>query len=128
MMSRIRVLIVDDNVQVRQDLSTLLTLAGIAGGFILEAVGEASNGQEAIEQVINLHPDIVLMDLAMPVLDGWESTRQIKSMFPNIKVIALTVHSDQESREKAFNSGVNGFIEKGAPAADIIRKIREEPF
>ena len=122
-MTRFRVLIVDDMAQVRQDLRTVLILAGMACGTPLEIVGAAANGQEAIQQVEALHPDVVLMDLAMPVMDGWTATRQIKALFPSIRVIALTVHSNPESRQKAYLSGIDSFIEKGAPATDIVRAI-----
>lgn len=125
-MTSIRVLIVDDTDQVRQDLRTVLTLAGQACGTPLEIVGEAANGQEAIQQVKALHPDAVLMDLAMPVMDGWTATRQIKALCPSIQVIALTVHSDSASRQKAYQSGIDGIIEKGVPVADIIRAFRKK--
>jgi DNA-binding NarL/FixJ family response regulator len=109
--------------QVRQDLRTVLPLAGLACGTALEVVGEAANGQEAIQQVEALHPDAVLMDLGMPVMDGWTASRQIKAAHPSIQVIALTVHGDAETREKARQAGVDGFILKGEPVDEILRAI-----
>jgi DNA-binding NarL/FixJ family response regulator len=125
-MSSIRVLIVDDTAQVRQDLRTVLSLAGVASGTPLEIVGEAANGQESIQQVEALRPDAVLMDLAMPVMDGLTAARQIKAFYPSTRVIALTIHSDPESRRKARQSGIDSFIEKGVPVAELIRAIIEK--
>ncbi len=126
-MTSIRVLIVDDMAQVRQDLRTVLGLAGAACGVPLEVVGEAGNGQEAIRQVEALRPDAVLMDLGMPVLDGWAATRQIKAFHPAMRIVALSVHDDPGAREKARQAGVDCFIVKGAPVAEIIRAIGMEP-
>ncbi len=125
-MNSIRVLIVDDMARVRQDLRTVLGLAGFASGSPIEVVGEAANGQEAIQQVEALRPDVVMMDLGMPVMDGWTATRQIKALFPSIRVIVLTVHSDPESRQKACQSGVDGFIEKGVPVSEILLAVRKK--
>jgi DNA-binding NarL/FixJ family response regulator len=124
-MTSIRVLIVDDMPQVRQDLRTVLSLAGTACGVTLEVVGEAGNGQEAIQQARVLQPDVVLMDLGMPVMDGFAATRQIKALHPSIRVVALTVYSAVESQEKAIQAGVDAYVEKGAPVSDIIQAIKE---
>jgi len=115
-----RVLIVDDVPQVRKDLRTLLSLAGD-----VEVVGEAANGREAIRLVEALQPEVVLMDLEMPVLDGYEATQQIKEGWPQCRVIALTVHGYEAAREKAAQAGVDAFIVKGAPVETIIRLIEE---
>jgi DNA-binding NarL/FixJ family response regulator len=115
---QLRLLIVDDNPQVRQELHLLLSLS--AG---LEIAGEAANGLEAIQQTAHLHPDVVLLDLEMPVLDGYEAARQIKTRWPACRVVALSVYSYPAAREKAARSGVNDFIEKGAPLSEILQKI-----
>lgn len=116
-MTAVRVLLVDDVKEVRQNLRTALTLSGD-----IEIIGEAANGLEAIWLTETLQPDAVLMDLEMPVMDGYEATRQIKSRFP-CKVIALTVHDYESAREKAKRSGVDAFLVKGAPVKTIVQTI-----
>lgn len=116
--SRWRVLIVDDSPQVRQELRTLLPLAGD-----IEIVGEAVDGQEAICLTHVLQPDVVLMDLEMPVLDGYEATRQIKAGFPSCRVVALTAHGYEAARQKASQSGVDVFLVKGSSVEALIRAI-----
>ena len=116
-----RVLIVDDVEQVRRDLSTTLTLAGE-----IEIVGEAPNGLEAIHLTESLQPDVILMDLEMPVMDGYEATRQIKTYSPSCRVVALTVHGYEEARRKAYQSGVDAFIIKGEPVETIVQTILQK--
>ena len=113
-----RVLVVDDAPRVRQDLRLLLELSGA-----VVVAGDAANGQEAIDQVEALRPDIVLMDLDMPVMDGYEATRQIKARWPACRVIAFSVHSHLPAREKARRAGVDGFIEKGASLAEMLQSL-----
>ena len=120
MIAAIRVLIVDDTPEVLKDLRTLLTLAGD-----FQIIGEAADGLEAIRQVLTLKPDVVVMDLEMPILDGYEAARQIKSCHPACRVIALTVHDYQAAREKAFQAGIDGFIVKGAPVETLVQAISE---
>ena len=115
-----RVLIVDDNPQVRQELRTLLPLAGE-----IEIVGEAANGQEAIRLVQALQPEVVLMDLEMPILDGYEATRQIKAGSPSCRVVALTVHGYEAARQKASQSGVDVFLVKGVSVETLVQAISE---
>jgi len=116
-MTAIRLLIVDDMEEVRRDLHTVLTLAGE-----IEIVGEAANGLEGIQLTESLQPDVVLMDLEMPVMDGYEATRQIKSRFA-CNVIALTIHDYESAREKARQSGVDVFLVKGTPVKTIVQTI-----
>jgi DNA-binding NarL/FixJ family response regulator len=118
--SRRRVLIVDDSAQVRQELRTLLPLAGD-----IEIVGEAADGREAIRLAQALQPDVVLMDLEMPVLDGYEATRQIKAGFPACRVVALTVHGYGGARQKASQSGVDVFLVKGGSVETLMQAISE---
>jgi DNA-binding NarL/FixJ family response regulator len=120
----IRVLIVDDMAQVRRDLCMVLPLFGEQAGIPVRVVGEACNGQEAIAMAADLQPEVVLMDLAMPVIDGYEATRAIKLQNPATRVIALTVHSDPASREKACQAGADGFFEKGLPLQEILQALR----
>jgi len=123
-MDAARILIVDDVPQVREDLRTLLTLAGDADTeHPLEIVGEAADGMEAIRLTEALRPQVVLMDLAMPVLDGYQATRQIKARFPSCRVIALSVHAYQAARQEAIQAGVDGFIVKGEPVETLLRAV-----
>jgi len=115
-----RVLIVDDSPQVRQELRTLLTLAGD-----IEIVGEATDGLEAVRLAEALQPEVVLMDLEMPVLDGYEAARQIKSRWPACRVVALTVHGYEAARQKASQSGVDVFLVKGVSVESLVQAISE---
>jgi DNA-binding NarL/FixJ family response regulator len=115
-----RILLVDDSAQVRQELGTLLALAGD-----IEIVGEAADGREAIRLAQALQPDVVLMDLEMPVLDGYEATRQIKAGSPSCRVIALTVHGYEAARQKASQSGVDVFLVKGVSVETLVQAISE---
>lgn len=117
-MTLTRVLIVDDVEQVRLDLRTLLTLTGE-----IEVIGEAANGLEAVSLTETLKPDVVLMDLEMPVLDGYAATCQIKTRLPPCRVIVLTVHDYESARKKAQQSGVDAFLVKGAPLESILQTI-----
>jgi DNA-binding NarL/FixJ family response regulator len=117
-MTAVRVLLVDDVEEVRRDLRTILTLSGN-----IEIVGEAANGSEAAHLTESVKPDVVLMDLEMPVMDGYEATRQIKSRFPACNVIALTVHDYESARMKAKQFGVDTFLVKGTPVKTIVQTI-----
>lgn len=121
-MADIRVLIVDDVERVRQDLRTYLLLAGD-----IEIVGEARDGMEAIHLAEVLCPQVVLMDLEMPVMDGYEATRQIKILQPLCRVIALTIHANETEQQRAFQAGVEEFIVKGAPLETLMKAIRTVP-
>jgi len=121
-MADIRVLIVDDVERVRQDLCTFLTLSGD-----IRIVGEASNGVEAIRLVEALCPQVVLLDLEMPVMDGYEAAHQIKVNHPACRVIALTIHGGEMEQQRAFQSGADEFIVKGAPLAELMEAIRKAP-
>jgi DNA-binding NarL/FixJ family response regulator len=118
--SKRRVLIVDDSPQVRQELRTLLPLAGD-----IVIVGEAGDGLEAVRLVQMLQPEVVLMDLEMPVLDGYEATRQIKASSPSCRVVALTVHGYEGARQKANHSGVDVFLVKGVSVETLVQAIAE---
>ena len=114
-----RILIVDDVQQVREDLRSLLQWLG---GDV-EVAGEASNGLSAVSQAQALHPDVVLMDLEMPLLDGYEATRRIKTLYPDCRVVALSIHSYAAARQKAAQAGVDCFVEKGAALETLLQAI-----
>lgn len=120
-MNSTRVLIVDDVEQVRWDLRTVLTLTED-----LEIVGEAANGLEAMHLAESLRPDVVLMDLEMPVLDGYEATRLIRTLCPACRIVALTVHGYEEAHRKAHQSGADAFIIKGEPVETIVQTILQK--
>jgi len=104
--------------QVRQELRQLLQLSdGI------EVVGEASDGQEAILQAERLHPDVVIMDLEMPTLDGLQATCQIKQRKLAGRVVILSVHSEPEDLDRAMQAGADAFIQKGSPYSTLIESI-----
>ena len=115
-----RVLIVGDNPQVRRELRTLLPLAGN-----IEITGEAADGLEAIHLLQTLEPEVVLIDLEMPILDGYEATRQIKAYRPLCRVVALTVYADRESRDRATGAGVDAFLVKGGSVESLVQAICE---
>ena len=119
--SKKRVMIVDDSLQVRSDLCTLLELIDD-----FEIVGEASNGEEAFIQAVRLKPNVILMDLEMPFMTGYEATRQIKERFPACRVIVLSVHSSPEAQQRAYHSGADAFIVKGEPLENLIHAIRKD--
>lgn len=118
-MADIRVLIADDVERVRQDLRTFLTLSGE-----IEIVAEAADGLEAVRLAEVLRPRVILMDLEMPVLDGYEAARQIKAMQPACRVIALTIHAGEAERQRAMRAGADDFIVKGAALEELLRSIR----
>jgi two-component system, NarL family, response regulator LiaR len=113
------ILIVDDHPLVRQALVTLL---GSQPDF--RVVGEASDGEEAIQMVNQIHPDIVIMDITMPKLNGLAATRQINSRFPDINILALTVHSDSEHILGIFEAGASGYLTKSVFGNEVISAIR----
>jgi DNA-binding NarL/FixJ family response regulator len=117
-MTNIRVLIVDDVERVRQDLCTFLTLTGN-----IEIVGEASNGLEAIRLVETLCPEVVLMDLEMPIMDGYEATRQIKARKPSCRVVALTIHAGEAEQHRALQAGADDVVAKGTALDVLVQSI-----
>jgi len=102
------ILIVDDRAVVRSELRNLLEIAGTVA-----VVGEAEDGWEAVRQAEMLHPDIVLMDLEMPGMDGFEATRQIKNQHLARAVIIFTVYGSEINQQKAQEAGADAFVIKG---------------
>lgn len=115
----IKVLLVDNHLVVLQGLRFFLNTQ-----TDIEIVGEAINGEEAIEKVIQLKPDIVLMDLQMPVLDGIEATKRIKAAYPKVKVIVLTSYYDQDHVLPALRAGATGYQLKDIKPDELVNVIR----
>lgn len=114
-----RVLIVDDDALIRDGLKILLELEED-----MTVVGTASNGQEAYVLCQLHHPDLVLMDIRMPMMDGVLGTKRIKEQFPDIKVVILTTFKDDEYIKEAMKSGAEGYILKNQAADSIIESLR----
>lgn len=113
-----KVVVADDQTAVREGLVTIL---GLMPG--VEVVGQAANGAEAIELADLFEPDVVLMDLNMPRVDGVEATAQIRARHPRTQVVVLTTYADDESILKALNAGALGYLTKNASREDIRRAI-----
>ncbi|TET42083.1 MAG: response regulator transcription factor [Dehalococcoidia bacterium] len=118
-MRKIKVLIVDDHTLVRDGIRALLALVAD-----VEVVGEAANGKEAIEKVKELAPDVVLMDLAMPIMGGLEATRRIRREFPGTKVLALTQYDDSEYVIPIIEAGACGFVTKMVAFSELASAIQ----
>lgn len=112
MSQKIRVLIADDQQHAREGLKALLSFVPQ-----IEVTGEASNGQEAVQLVAEKQPDVVLMDVQMPEMDGLQATRLIKNQWPQVKVMILTMFPSH--RAEAFAVGVDGFLLKGGTAESL---------
>lgn len=114
---RIRVLIADDHAQSRKGLRALLSTCPS-----IEVVCEAENGREAVQQVKECQPDVVIMDIRMPVWDGLEATRYIKAQWPEVTVIALTIRASW--RAEAMSAGADGFLLKGCPSKTLLTAVQ----
>lgn len=114
----VRVLVVDDQQLVRDGIASLLRVQeGIA------VVGTATNGREALEQAIALHPDVILMDVRMPILDGVEATTQILGQLPSISILMLTTFDDDKYVRDALQAGARGYLLKDLPPQDLARAV-----
>jgi len=116
---KIKVLVVDDHTMVRDGICALLALQKD-----IEVVGEAVNGQDAIEKVLRLLPDVTLMDIVMPVMNGLEATKRISEECPKTKVLILTQYDEEENMLIAKNAGAYGFIPKRAASSQLLAGIR----
>ena len=117
--SNIRVMIADDQGLIRDGIASLLSIQpGI------EIVGKAVNGLDAAEQAQTLTPDIILMDIRMPEMDGIEATAKIKTSLPNCCILMLTTFDDEEYIVKSLQAGATGYLLKDLPAADLAQSIR----
>ncbi|MCL6517666.1 response regulator transcription factor [Alicyclobacillus sp.] len=116
---KIRVLVVDDHELFRQGVCTILGRAGD-----LEVVDQAEDGRQAVEKCRQHLPDVVLMDINMPVCDGLEATRQIKREHPYVKILILTVSDAEESLFEAVKSGASGYVLKNASPQEVMDSVR----
>ncbi len=115
---KIQVMIADDHTILREGLKALLRLSND-----IEVVGSVSTGKEVLEEIPKISPDIILMDIAMPVMDGIETTQHINKSHPGIKVIILSQHENREYVVSAIKAGASGYIIKKAVSAEIISGI-----
>jgi two-component system, NarL family, response regulator NreC len=118
-MAHIRVLIADDHAMVRDGVRMILEAQ-----TDIAVVGEASDGQEALEKAHSLLPDVVLMDIAMPVMTGLQATEAIKRELPQIQVVVVTMHEDYQYFFEVLRAGASGYVLKGAPSADLLAAVR----
>jgi two-component system response regulator NreC len=119
MAMKIRLLLVDDHAVVRSGLRML-----IEAESDFEIVGEAGSASEALNQVCQVSPDVVLMDIGLPDLSGIDATREIKRICPQVAVVALTIHEDEEYFFKMLEAGANGYVPKRAAPEELLTAIR----
>jgi DNA-binding NarL/FixJ family response regulator len=118
-LKKIKVLIADDHTLVRDGIRSMLNLVAD-----VEVIGEAVNGREAVEMTKQLAPDVVLMDLAMPIMSGLDATRRIRREFPGTKVLALTQYDDNEYVIPVIEAGASGFVTKMAAFSELTSAIQ----
>lgn len=118
MEDKIRVLLAEDHTIVREGLRSLLEATGR-----VEVVGEADNGRSAVEVARELLPDVAIVDVSMPELDGVEATRQIKKAVPQVRVIVLTMHSAEVYMKEVFRAGASGYLVKKTAARDLLMAV-----
>ncbi len=116
----IRVLLADDHAIVRQSLARLL--GGQPG---LEVVGLAGDGQQAVDLAVRLEPDVIIMDVSMPRLNGLEATRRVKALLPRVRVIALSMHREEDMAADMRAAGACRYLAKTSPPDELVKAIRE---
>ncbi|MBI3151039.1 MAG: response regulator transcription factor, partial [Chloroflexi bacterium] len=114
----IRLLLVDDHAVVRSGLKMLLS-----GQKEMEIVGEAASAAQALSETERVRPNVILMDIGLPDKTGIEATRAIKSKFPDVKIVALTIHEDEEYFFQMLNAGASGYVPKRAAPEELITAI-----
>jgi two-component system response regulator NreC len=118
-MSKIRVLIADDHVIVREGIRAL-----VEAQPDIEVVGEATNGEEAVIKAKEIQPDIVLMDITMPVMNGLEATKQIRQQSPEVRILVLTMHESDDYFFKILEAGASGYFVKGGSSSELVSALR----
>jgi len=117
-MKKARVLLVDDHAILREGIKALLEKQEN-----IEVVAEAANGREAVSKVVQFHPDVVVLDISMPLMDGLEATRQMKRESPDVKILVLTMHDDEEYFFQLLRAGASGYVTKRAVSRDLVSAI-----
>lgn len=115
---QVRILLVDDSATVRRELRTLLDL--LEG---VEVVGEAADGAEGLRLAAALRPDVILLDLEMPVMDGFAAAPRLRSLLPTSRLVAYSVHAGDADRRRALRAGVDAYLVKGAPLAQLVEAL-----
>jgi two-component system response regulator NreC len=118
-MAKIRVILADDHTILRDGIRALVN-----GQLDMEVIGEAEDGQSAVKLAARLLPDVVVMDIAMPLLNGLEATRHIQRDYPQVKVLILTMHENEEYIRQVLAAGALGYVLKDAAARDLLGAIR----
>src|SRR5271157_204526 len=118
-MKRIRILLADDHAVVRQGFKMILDAQPD-----MEIVGEAANGRQAVDLAEQLRPDVVVMDVAMPELNGIEATRRLASSLPHARVVALSMHKDSVYVREILRAGARGYLLKDSVADDLVAAVR----
>lgn len=118
-MNKYRVLLADDHSLFREGMSNILN-----GQPDFEVVGEASNGLDAVERALELRPDLILMDIGMPIFDGLEATRQIKKELPQVVIVMLTMRDEDEKLFAALKNGAQGYLLKSIRSWDMVDLLR----
>src|SRR3954467_13796024 len=118
-MKRIRILLADDHAVVRHGFKMIL-----GAQADMEIVGEAGNGREAVQLAEELRPDLVVMDVAMPELNGIEATRRLAASTPHARVLALSMHKDSVYVREILRAGARGYLLKDSPAGDLVAAVR----
>jgi two-component system, NarL family, response regulator NreC len=119
MSKKTRVLVCDDHALFREGVKTILSYQPE-----FEVVGEADDGRQGVELAVRLHPDVVLMDISMPVLKGFDATRRIKKERPDVKVLILTVYDDEDMVARCLDAGASGYVLKDSPPAQLTYAIQ----
>ena len=117
-MSKIRVLLADDHPAVLERVCEIL-------GEDFEIVGTANNGREAVLAALRLDPDVLVIDISMPVLNGLQATQQLRAVNQRTKIMFLTVHQDQDFVAAALSAGASGYVSKSEVASDLVPAIRD---
>ena len=119
-MAKLRIVLTDDHTLFRQGLKSLLEAE-----YDMQVVGEACNGQEAVERALELKPDMVIMDIGMPGLSSFEAVRQIRRVRPETRVLFLTMYDDEDYLAQCLQAGGSGYVLKDTPADQLITAVRE---
>ncbi len=114
----IRLMLADDHRILREGLRRAMADEGF------DVVGEAGDGEEAVRLAVELHPDVVLMDVSMPDVDGVEATRRIRQLLPDLRIIMLTMHADQDVVAAALRAGASGYLVKDCSIEEIAEAVR----